>query len=191
MAKPGEPWTAEEILLGWGCHQRGALPNPTPNPKGGGNSGPDDTKQAAKFMELTEGFEEAIPVLKWVYADMKLIESFPLRSPGETRMTALSRWHWAFALIVPDSHIPLVIHARFFDKLSNRLRQEDFIPNRSFEEISPWELEQRRNLLHRALSMVNLDVKKGRPTQAMKQSPQVDWRSVGYETAGMSRRHGR
>jgi len=171
-------WTVHEILTGWGVHKTGRLTNPTPNPSHGGEAGDDDETQAARYLEQTEGFIFAIPVLSHVYASMRPIESFRLCQPGETAMRAMLRLHWGFLLGESPKRVPMIVHNLFIRNLRERTKAEPFTPVRSIQTPTEWELDQRRKVFEQAISQVTF---RDRPQVQAK----VDVKTWGYETKGL------
>lgn len=182
-----KPWSVSDILIAWGCHRSGKLTNPTPNPTHGGNPEDDAEAQAAKYLEHTEGFVYALPVLTHVYAFMRPIESFRLCEPGETAIKAILRNQWGFLLGKNPKDSAVIVHRMFVRELRCRTICEPFVPVMQIEEVSAAELNARRLAYERAMNMVpqERDTLRGRPKKQPRPEPTIDTRTWGYETKGM------
>jgi hypothetical protein len=138
-------WTPNRLLVSWGCNQRGRLQTPGLGKGGNGNSATtDDESQAAYYVEHTEGFTKALPVLRHIYSDMAPIESFRLTMPGEVLNYALIKRGWGMLLGQPRNRIPILVHHEFISMLADRCRVEPFRVIRALDDSESREMVTQR-----------------------------------------------
>jgi len=136
---PLEKLTPLAMLEIWGLRvSGGSLKNPlmksTGNP-----AGIDDEMALALYVENTEGFEQAKPVLTHVYARFLPISSYRYREPGETRLRAAMRHGQASDMLdgKTDPQLSQKLHDVFMDHLIQKVKQHPFkLPPRPEEETA-------------------------------------------------------
>ena len=132
-----ETLTPLGMLEIWGLRvSGGSLKDPLAKSTGG-RAGIDDELALAMYVETTECFSEARPVLAHVYAAFLPIASYRYRQPGETRMRAAIRHGQANLLLDrwSDARMTQKLHDDFMDALIKRHRNQPFkVPIRNEED---------------------------------------------------------
>ena len=122
----------------WGLRVSGGSLKDPLGKSTGGRAGIDDELALVMYVETTEGFSEARPVVAHVYADFLPISSYRYRQPGETRMRASIRHGQANLLLEgwSDQRMAQKLHDDFMDSLIKRQKVQPFkVPVRQ-EEVT-------------------------------------------------------
>lgn len=121
----------------------GSFTNPC-TPRQGGGEGVDNELAIVAYVEATQGFQSARPVLAWVHIEAKGDpHGFPMRGPGETLLKALLRRGWAKHLGTKD--IPAFVYFEFVRELARKLRENPFIPPAPVIHLSASEIGDELN----------------------------------------------
>jgi hypothetical protein len=126
-----DAWTPKELLTAWGTvHSQEpsiGLSRST-SLKADASS---DEMQAAGYVESTDGYHMAEPVLIHVHARCLRVEAFAITKPGEALLPAMINLGWMeFWEIRPARLIPGAVLARFEQWLAERCKAEPFWPKR-------------------------------------------------------------
>lgn len=121
--------TAHEALEIWGLRvSGGSLKSPGMRERINGSESVDDELALMRYVESTDGFFEARPVLLHKFANGLPIETFQMRGPGETRFLALHRLRWLPYVDEADRDIPQQVVDDFTWSLDRRLIDHPFVP---------------------------------------------------------------
>lgn len=115
-----------ELLERWGLRVCGGTLKSPYRVSTGGEEGVDDDLRLVAFVEATEGFSRAKPVLLHRFARGEAPESFTWRRPGEDFRRALIRLGWFDMVGLPERRVARKVLEEFEDRLANRVRGEPF-----------------------------------------------------------------
>jgi hypothetical protein len=138
MSHPLESLTPLGMLEIWGLRVSGASLKDPLAKSTGGRAGIDDELALAMYVEATDGFQEARPVLAHVYSRFLPVSGYRYREPGETRLRASIRHGQANLMLEgwTDTAMAQKLHDTFMDLLIKRQREQPFkVPARP-EEVT-------------------------------------------------------
>jgi hypothetical protein len=118
----------DEMLERWGLRViGGTLKNPL-RTSTGGEAVLDDDLFLVAYVEGTEGFERAGPVLRHRYSAGLGLDRFRVRLPGESLTRALLRFGWFDLREVPERKIPERVLDEFRTALAARMAADPYRP---------------------------------------------------------------
>jgi len=121
-------YDATTMLEWWGLRESGgSLKNPVKKSTGG-DPAEDDEKAAMVFVQTTQFFRVARPILAHVHIEGKQLDEFVIRMPGERLKQSLLRLGWWQLCGVREERIADCLYEGFYEVLTNRLEFEGFIP---------------------------------------------------------------